>query len=72
MHRDLKIRKGSPLGVLGGDVIAAIDGTPVKGIDELVDYMAENSKPGDTVTLGVVRTGGAKDKVQVTQGARPR
>lgn len=53
-----------------GYVITAIDGTPVNGMDDLVAYMAENNRPGDTATLDVI-TDGRASRVQVVMGARP-
>ena len=53
-----------------GYVITAIDGTPLKGMDDLVTYMAESNRPGDTVTFDVIVDGGTS-QVQVTLGARP-
>ena len=40
-----------------GDVITAIDGIAVNGIDDLVAHMAEYYRPGDTVTLDVITDG---------------
>ena len=56
---------------VGGEVITSIDGTAVRDMDELVAYMAENNRPGDTVTLGVISSEGAR-AIDVTLGDRPR
>jgi S1-C subfamily serine protease len=53
----------------GGDVIAAVDGKTVHASNELSELIAAH-KPGDVVTLTVIR-GGARDDVKVTLGARP-
>ena len=53
-----------------GQIITAIDGTPVDGMDDLVAYMAEHNRPGDTVTFDVITDDGAS-RVRVTLGARP-
>ena len=53
-----------------GQIIIAIDGTPVDGMDDLVTYMAEHNRPGDTVTLDVITDGGS-GQVRVTLAARP-
>lgn len=53
-----------------GQIITAIDGTQISGMDDLVAYMAERNRPGDTVTLDVIADGRAI-QVQVTLGARP-
>jgi putative serine protease PepD len=53
----------------GGDVITALDGKAITSADELVQQVA-NYRPGDTVTLTVVRAGKSMD-VKVTLGTRP-
>jgi S1-C subfamily serine protease len=40
----------------GGDVIVAIDGVPVQGMDNLIVYLAD-TKVGQTVTLTILRDG---------------
>jgi S1-C subfamily serine protease len=54
----------------GGDVIIAINGTPVTGTDALTSYMEANVLPGQTVVFTVVRDGHIID-VPVVVGARP-
>lgn len=39
------------------DIITQIDGVPVMGMNELVSYLASNTRPGDTVNLTVWRDG---------------
>ena len=41
----------------GGDVILAVDGTEVNDVDELAGYLDSQKRPGDTVTLDVLRDG---------------
>lgn len=41
----------------GGDVIVALDGNPVRDIDDLIIYLAENKVVGDHVVLQVNRAG---------------
>jgi S1-C subfamily serine protease len=53
----------------GGDVVVAVDGTPVLQNNDLSELIARH-KPGDEVTLGVIRDG-ERDEVEVTLGARP-
>ncbi len=55
----------------GGDVIIATDGQPVTGMDDVIDYLFKNKRPGDTMTLTVLRDGQQKD-IQVTLGERPK
>ncbi len=54
----------------GGDVIIAINGTPVTSTDALTSYMEANVLPGQTVVLTVVRDGRIIN-VPVVVGARP-
>lgn len=55
---------------LGGDVITAIDGQPVAGMDDLIRYLTEQARPGDKVKLTVLRDG-KELTVEVTLGKRP-
>ncbi len=54
----------------GGDIITAINGMPVKTIDDLIAYLADNTHVGDVVTLDVTR-GGQSMQIDVTLEARP-
>ena len=56
---------------VGGDVITAIDGAPIAGMDELLAYVVEHTRPGDTAEFAVLRDGAALT-VSITMGARPR
>jgi 2-alkenal reductase len=55
---------------VGGDVIIAIDGQPVKTFDDLVTYLARSTEIGQSVTLGILSQGKEK-QVKVTLAARP-
>ncbi len=55
----------------GGDIIVAIDGQPVADSDQLIGLLDLNHVVGDTITLSVLREGGAQEDVQLTLGARP-
>lgn len=39
------------------DIITAINSAPLRGIGDLISYLATNTQPGDTVTLSVLRDG---------------
>ena len=55
---------------LGGDVIVAIDDTPVRQFDDVLVYLIRETRPGDTVRLGIIRDG--KDKeITITLAKRP-
>jgi len=56
---------------LGGDVIIAMDGQPVREFEDLTAYLARYTKVGQQLTLTVLR-GGAEETVEITLAARPR
>ena len=39
-------------------------------MDDLLTYLVNHSRPGDMVTLGVIRADGVKAAVEVTLGQR--
>ena len=43
--------------IVGGDIITAVDGQPVRSVIELVAYLENNKRPGDLVTVSYVRDG---------------
>ncbi|MGA2113036.1 MAG: trypsin-like peptidase domain-containing protein [Anaerolineales bacterium] len=55
---------------VGGDVIVGINGSAVRGIDEVISYLANNTQVGQTVTLTVLRKGKSVN-LSVTLGSRP-
>ena len=56
----------------GGDVITGIDGTDIQSMNDLIVYLLENTRPGDTVAMSVIREGGDAISVLVTLEARPQ
>ena len=56
---------------IGGDVIVSIAGNPVKAIEDVIAYLALNTSPGDTVTIGINR-GGELIDLEVELGERPQ
>jgi S1-C subfamily serine protease len=68
-----KVTAGSPAakaGLKAGDVIVAIDGKATPTSDDLGTVLA-GDKPGQKVTLKVVRQSGARTQVEVTLGEYP-
>jgi S1-C subfamily serine protease len=66
------IQHGSPAakaGLQAGDLITAVNGTPVASVNQFVATIA-NYAPGDTVTLTVNR-GGQTKSIRLTLGAQP-
>jgi 2-alkenal reductase len=61
--------RGVPIPV-DGDIIVAVNGQTVRSIDDLLAYLVENTSPGDTIVLTIVRGGETLD-VDVTLGVRP-
>jgi len=55
---------------VGGDVIVALDGQPVKTFDDLVAYLFRSTEVGQKVTLTMLRDG-REQQVEVTIAARP-
>lgn len=55
---------------LGGDVILAVDGRELTVGGQLRAYIENNKRPGDTVTLTILR-GDQRQDVQVPLGERP-
>ncbi|MFQ5612309.1 MAG: S1C family serine protease [Anaerolineae bacterium] len=55
----------------GGDIITAIDGQPVQGLDDVITYLVKNTRPGDEVALDVIHPDGQTETVTVTLGVRP-
>jgi 2-alkenal reductase len=41
--------------ITGGDIIVAINGQPIRDMDALLAYLVENTTPGDTITLTIIR-----------------
>ena len=63
---------GSPAdsaGILDGDIITAVDGTPVN-LDNPLDLQVLRFKPGTEVTFSVLRDGATLD-LPATLGTRP-
>ena len=55
---------------LGGDVITEVDGVPVITMADLAVYLERNTKPGDSIKLGVIRDG-QQLMLMVKLGERP-
>ncbi|MEM0079027.1 MAG: trypsin-like peptidase domain-containing protein [Nitrososphaerota archaeon] len=53
---------------IGGDVIIGIDDVTVFGLADLLAYLEEYKRPGDTVTLKIIRSG-AEVEVKLTLGS---
>ncbi len=56
---------------IGGDVITGINGEEIREMHDLISYLVENSRPGDEITLDIVRDDGETVTLTVTLGTRP-
>ena len=56
-------------GVEAGDVITAVDDTPIRQVEDLLSVLRERS-PGNTVTLAILR-GGGDEEIEVELTDRP-
>jgi S1-C subfamily serine protease len=56
--------------ILGGDIIIAINGTRIRGIDDMSAYLEEYTLPGQTVNLTVIRDN-ETISVPLELGSRP-
>jgi S1-C subfamily serine protease len=54
---------------LGGDIIVKVNGKDIQGMDDVVTAV-NSAKPGDTMTLSILR-GGKPQDIKVTLGDRP-
>ncbi|HHW82659.1 MAG TPA: PDZ domain-containing protein [Actinomycetales bacterium] len=66
VHQVVPDSAAAAAGLQAGDVVVAVDGSPVSGADSLTGYVRAEA-PGTTVVLGVVRDGTQQD-VDVTLG----
>ena len=55
---------------VGGDIITAIDGQPVKTFDDILVYLTLNTSPGQEVMLTILRDGKYQD-IPLKLGTRP-
>lgn len=69
---DKTVKKDGQELQIGGDVIVSINGQPVEDMDDLIAYLVRETRPGDTVKLGLIRQGGRRETVEVVLGTRPR
>lgn len=54
----------------GGDIVTAVNGHEITGSNSLIAHLLYHNRPGDTVTLTVLRDG-QQEEIQVTLGNRP-
>ncbi len=55
---------------INGDIITAVDGTPIRQMIDLISYLEVHTMPGDVITLTIYRGGEYMD-VPVTLQPRP-
>lgn len=54
----------------GGDIITAINGEGIEGINDVIRYLVDETRPGDQITVDVIRDGETV-QIDVTLGSRP-
>jgi 2-alkenal reductase len=57
-------------GLVGGDVITAIDGQTINSMSDVIAYLSIHTQVGQTVSMSILRIG-QTHTVQVTLGSRP-
>jgi 2-alkenal reductase len=57
-------------GLVGGDVITAIDGQTINSMSDVIAYLSIHTQVGQTVSMTILRKGQTQ-AVQVTLGSRP-
>ncbi|MCL7387672.1 MAG: trypsin-like peptidase domain-containing protein [Thaumarchaeota archaeon] len=67
---DRVVRIGGQTIKIGGDIIIAINGIPIKTIEEILTYLEEKTSPGDVVVFSVLR-GTEILQIRVVLGERP-
>jgi S1-C subfamily serine protease len=55
---------------LGGDIIVAINGKPVRNFEELTVYLETRTRVGDTVEVSIIRDG-QEQTIPVSLSERP-
>jgi S1-C subfamily serine protease len=69
---DTRLDRDSDDFLFGGDIITAINGVPINGMDDLIAYLATDTGPGEVVTLDLIRADGSQTQLEVELGVRPR
>ena len=54
------------------DIITAIDGQQLQGMNSLISYLAKQTQPGDDVTLSILRDGNNRVDILVHLAPRPQ
>jgi S1-C subfamily serine protease len=58
-------------GVQGNDVIVGVEGVRIRDFNDLSLYLERNTRPGDTVTVTIIRSQ-QKLQLQIVVGERPQ
>jgi S1-C subfamily serine protease len=53
------------------DIITAVNGTPILGIESLISFLAQKTQPGDTISMTILRNGTQTLQLSATLSARP-
>lgn len=52
------------------DIITAVDGVPINGMNDLITYLARNTQPDQEIMLSVLRNGVEALELPLTLGSR--
>lgn len=67
---ETRTRDGDELIGIRVDIITAIDGNPIRGMNDLITYLARNTRPEQEITLSVLRDGKTELEIPLTLGSR--
>ena len=67
---EMRTRGAGALVGMRADIITAIDSQSIRGMDDLVTYLARRTAPGQVVTLTVHRDGGREVRIPIRLGSR--
>lgn len=65
-----RIQVGNTILEVGGDLIVEVDGQKIEHLNDLIAYLEDHKRVGETVELGILRDG-QRVKVRVTLGELP-
>jgi putative serine protease PepD len=66
-----RVRVGDYIVPLGGDILIGVDGTQIRGMEDLVKHLETKTAVGQTVELTIIRDG-REEVVRVVLGEQPR
>ncbi len=68
---NMKAQIGNYIIVVGGDIILSVNGVRVTQADDVIRVIRKY-RPGDVITMHIVRWSGSREKIRVKLGERPK